>query len=215
MQDRTAIYDNDKRVIMNKQKSQYFIAGKILTEESGFVLITALMFMVILAIMGVASMSIRNTEQTVTQNAEIFQNNFYAVEAVTLEGATKIDAAPDATLKDVAAFPGWLKVKNPATINLNLSAQWPGVVIPADTSLNGGVTNITPPGYVSNGTAAGDRIWYAAVDLGACGGSVTDPTKVEKCYDIYGMYDVKPGAGKSYHGKMMLAVGYKRVVYLD
>ncbi|MCP4339038.1 MAG: hypothetical protein GY799_09180, partial [Desulfobulbaceae bacterium] len=128
-----------------------------------------------------------------------------------------IAAMPDAVLKDSTAFPAWLKVKDPLVpIDLDQSAQWPsGLILPNGTTLNGGDTNITPPGYAPDGTTNGDRIWYAALDLGACGGSLTDPTKVEKCYDVYGMYDVKSGGGKSYHGKMMLAVGYKRVVYLD
>lgn len=215
MQDRTATFDRDERILMDKQKSNCFSTKEKLAEESGVVLVTALMFMVILLLMGVASMSIRNTEQSVTLNAEVFQNNFYVTEAVTLEGVTEIAGTPDLTLQDAASFPSWLRPEDPTTINLELSAQWPGIVVPANTSLDSGVTNITPPGYATDTTVAGDRIWYAAVDLGACGGSVTDPTKVEKCYDVYGMYDVKPGAGKSYHGKMMLSVVYKRVVYLN
>jgi len=190
----------------------------LLGDESGFVLVTALMIMVILTLMGVASMTIRNTEQSIAKNSEVFQFNFYSVEASTLEGAATIAGMSDTILSDSTAFPGWLKNDGPA-IDLRQSAQWPSAaIIPAGTSLNavnyGGATNITPPGYASDGTAAGDRIWYAATDLGPCGGgSLTDPTKVEKCYDVYGMYDVKSGAGKSYHGKMMLSVGYKRVVY--
>lgn len=203
---------------MRDEKNKSVMPISLLSNEGGFVLVTALMIMVVLTLMGVASMTIRNTEQSITKNSEIFQNNFYSVEAATLEGAATIAALNDAILSDSTAFPGWLKTDGPG-IDLRQSAQWPSVaIIPAGTSLNavnhGGATNITPPGYASDGTSTGDRIWYAATDLGPCGGgSLTDPTKVEKCYDVYGMYDVKPGAGKSYHGKMMLSVGYKRVVY--
>lgn len=191
-------------------------AAAILDQESGFVLITALMFMVILTIMGVASMSIRNTEQSITKNAEVFQNNFYSVEAATLEGANSIAVMADTILKDPAAFPGWLKTDDPTNIDLSQETQWPsGFILPTDTTLNAGITSITPPGYAPGVATGGDRIAYAAIDLGPCGGSLTDPTQVEKCYDVYGMYDVTPGPGKAFHGKMMLAVGYKRVVYLD
>lgn len=187
-------------------------------DEGGFVLVAALMIMIILTLMGVASMGIRNTEQSVAKNSEVYQSNFYSVESATLEGVATIAALDDAILNDSTSFPAWLRPDVPS-INLRQSAQWPSAtIIPAGTSLNatnhGGATNITPPGYAPDGTSTGDRIWYAATDLGPCGGgSLTDPTKVEKCYNVYGMYDVKSGAGKSYHGKMMLSIGYKRVVY--
>lgn len=200
---------------MQKQHSKYKQTADLLTEENGFVMVTALMFMVILAIMGVASMSIRNTEQSVTQNAEIFQNNFYSVEAVTLEGATTIAGMADGVLKVSTSLPGWLMVEDPG-INLAQSSDWPNVVIPAKTTLNAGVTNITPPGYDDNGSAARDRIWYAATESlpKNCGGSnLSDPSAIVKCYDVYGMYDVKPGNGKTYHGRMMLAVGYRKTLY--
>ena len=187
----------------------------ILKQENGVVLVVTLMIMVVLTIMGAAAITIRNTEQSITLNSEVFQNNFYTAEAVVLEGAAEIENLTDAVLWDDSAFPGWLKLQqDPPVIDLRQSSQWPSaLIIPAETAFNSGVTDMTPPGYASDGTVNGDRIWYAAMDTGICGGDLTDPTKRENCYEIYGMYDIKQGTGKTYHGKKMLKVGYKKVIY--
>ena len=93
---------------------------------------------------------------------------------------------------------------------------------PEGPVFNGGDRNITPAGYAADGTVNGDRIWYAAVQgnlnsdstsYQICRGSdLSDPTKVEKCDSVYGMYDVKSGAGKAYPGRRMMMVGYKKTV---
>lgn len=202
---------------MRKQQVSHYYK-RVLNNESGVVLVTTLLIMVVLAIMGTAAMTIRNTEQSITLNSEVFQHNFYAVEAVALEGAAAIENTSDTTLWNVSAVPTapalWLKLQeDPSVVDLSQSSQWPGTVTPNDTTLDAGIVDITPPGYADDGTASGDRIWYAAMDVGICGGDLTDPTKREKCYDVYGMYDVKSGAGKAYHGRKMLQVGYKKVIY--
>lgn len=187
--------------------------------QNGMVLVTALLMLVVLTIMGVGAVTIRNTERSIAANSEIFQHNFYTVEAVALEGVAQIQQLSDAVLNSVSSYPNWLVPENPA-IDLEDSSQWPsGLVIPRNTTLTGAATNITPPGYASDGTSAGDRIWTAAIDTGlASGSSVTygsgsgGTTTQERMFDVYGMYDVKPGAGKSYHGRMMLVVGYKKQV---
>ena len=155
--------------------------------EHGAVLVVALLMLVILSIMGAFAMTISMIEQKVTLNSEIFQHNFYSVEASTLEAAAVIDQTDDTILLNSGAFPAWLKTQNPA-IDMRFSNQWPSALIaPAETTLNGTPTDITPPGYASDGTPAGDRIWNAAIDNGICaGGSLTDPTKEEHCYDVYG-----------------------------
>ena len=182
--------------------------------EQGAVLVVSLMMLVILSIMGAFAMTISMIEQKVTLNSEVFQHNFYSVEGTTLEAAAKIDNTSDTILLNSGAFPAWLRAQNPA-INMRFSNQWPSALIaPAGTTLNGVPTNLTPPAYAPDGTSAGDRIWNAAIDNGICaGGSLTDPTKEEHCYDVYGMYDIKRGAGKAYTGRMMMTVGYKKVLY--
>lgn len=186
--------------------------------ERGAVLVLALLMLVILSIMGAFALTISSLEQRITSNSEIFQHNFYAVEAVTLEGAAALNQTDDAEFVD-AAYPDnidGLALDDPS-INLRLSAQWhdanPGIV-PEPTSLTAAAVDIRPPGYDSDGTVDGDRIWYARTDNGVCfGASLTDPDKEERCFDVYGMYDVKRGAGKAYTGRMLLTVGYKKIVY--
>lgn len=215
----TARQANDGMQMMNKNNKQYLVGRRYVSNEDGVVLVTALLILVVLTLMGVAAMSIRNTERSITMNNEVSQHNFYVAEAVTLEGASAVEQLPDTVLSDPAAYPLWLKVEDPA-INLELSSQWPsGLIAPRNTTLTGPASNIVPNGYNSDGTAAGDRIWTAVIDGGvAAGSSVTyssgagGTTKQERIFDVYGMYDVKPGAGKSYHGKKMMVVGYKKQI---
>lgn len=199
-------------------------------DEQGFVLVLALFILVILSIMGGAAMTLRNTEMAIATNTEVMKTNFYALEAVTLEGVTEIENAVDEDLRDdpkklvsAAKYP-WLRSNDPddpPVIDLSQNNQWDRLtapIRPQETSLN-----IKPANYAPDNTANGDRIWYAGVEgnlasdsmsYDICAGSdLSDPTKVEKCYSVHGMYDVKSGAGKAYAGKRMLMVGYKKIVY--
>lgn len=204
---------------MKKTDRKSIVFVQKINNQDGVVLVTAMLMLVVLTIMGVAAMTIRNTEQSITANSEVFQHNFYTVEAVTLEGVAAIQNLSDTELNSAATYPSWLRSENSA-IDLEDNSQWPsGLIIPQDTALTLTATNITPGGYAPDGTSAGDRIWNAAIDMGlAPNSSVTygsgsgGTTTQERMFDVYGMYDVKPGAGKSYHGKMMLVVGYKKQV---
>jgi hypothetical protein len=195
-------------------------------KEQGFILVFALMVLVVLSLMGGAAMMVRNTEQQLVGNSEIVENNFYAAETVTIEGATNIENMADSILLKVASFPTWLQPDEDKTIRELLadSSQWPNAKItPQGTSFTAGDRKITPIGYAPNGASTGDRLWYAAVQgnlrsddnsYDICSGSdLSDETKVEKCYTVYGMYDVKSGKGKAYSGRKLLMVGYKKTLY--
>jgi len=202
-------------------------------DEQGFILVLALGMLVVLSIMGTAAMTVRNTEVAIVANAEVMQNTFYALEAVTLEGTTEIEnIKPDSILinlgdptKPPPPSPkyDWLKPNDPdlpPLIYISKSSTWSGggQISPKET----GLASIKPPGYTTAG-ADPDRIRYAAVqgnlhsdenEYDACAGSdLSDETKRVKCYSVYGMYDVKSGAGKAYSGRRMLLVGYKKTVY--
>lgn len=205
----------------------------VAANDHGFVLVMALVMLVILSIMSAAAMTVRNTEQQVIVNLEVMQNNFYAVEAVTLEGTMALENLADATLLNLDATTlSWLKPNDPKDvtpdINLTLSSAWDqgsASIKPVDTVLDSGTTKITPQGYNDTNTSTGDRIWYAALQgnlatqedyYDLCPDeAVSDEDKVVKCYSVYGMYDVKSGAGKSYHGRRMLMVGYKKTIYKE
>lgn len=192
----------------------------VAANEQGFVLVLALVMLVILSIMGTAAMTVRNTEVAVVANTEVMQNNFYALEAVTLEGTTALENTADGVLLNLDAAPlSWLKPNDPDSppvIDLSKSSIW-GNGNSQETAL----AKIKPAGY----PAATDRIRFAAVQgnmnsdddaYDLCKGSDrSSGDKFEKCYSVYGMYDVKSGAGKAYSGRRMLMVGYKKTVYTN
>lgn len=206
--------------------------------EQGFILVMALLMLVVLSLMGTAAMTVRNTEVSIATNAEIIQHNFYALEAVTLEGTAMLEETDDNTLLNIDTAPlAWLKPNDPDVpplIDLGESSTWASPQItPRNTSLttakfpepadpsNPNRFSIVPPGYAS----PPDHIQYAAVqgnlhadanEYDLCAGSdVSDPTKREKCYSVFGMYEVRSGAGKAYSGRRMLMVGYKKTVYIN
>lgn len=189
----------------------------IFGNSGGFILVLTLVLLVILSIMGGAAIIVRNTEVQIAANTEMLKANFYAVEAVTLEGAVALAKLPDGTLLDVAAFPDWLKSSKAVSVNLQNNNQWSSrFIFPEETHLNQGANSIVPPGYAAHtaGSGAKDRIQYAALDLGLCpGSSYSHGSRFEKCFSIYGLYDVKDGPEKAYPGQRLLNIGYKRVVY--
>lgn len=198
-------------------------------DERGFIMVLALLMLVVLSIMGGAAMTVRNTEQQIVTNSEIIKSNFFAVEAVTLEGTTALENTDNDMLRDLDLHPtslSWLKPNPGAAIDLDLtrSNNWPSAsIVPQETALKNVNRNITPAGYLSDGTSAKDRIRYAGVQgnlnsdntsYKVCSGSdLSDPDKTENCYSVFGMYDVKSGTGKGYAGRRMLMVGYKKLVY--
>lgn len=204
---------------MDSSRRKVAVWVRSVNSEDGVVLVTALLMLVVLTLMGIAAMSVRNTETSITKNNEVYQRNFYSAEGVTLEGVAALEKLSDTVLTTPGSYPAWLRQENPG-INLEFSNQWPsGLIDPRKSEDPLTVVKFTPAGYAPDGTSAGDRIWSAAIDLGAASGSSGTygsgsggMTKVERLFDVYGMYDVKPGAGKSYHGKAMLVVGYKKQV---
>lgn len=224
---------------MDKKTSADPASAQILKNEQGFILILALLMMLTLSLTGAAAMMMRNTEQFIVTNTEISQNNFYAAEAVTMEAIVALKIlADDDDKKEVLLIPDeehtdyrWLAVIDPAEedwppFDLSDTTLWyqgnPDIR-PRETELDEEDNGIMPKGYASNGTTDGDRIWYAVMrgtvnsdfnDRDNCGGSeLSDPSKVEKCFTVFGMYDVKPGQGKAYPGQRMLMVGYRHMVY--
>lgn len=222
------------------QVSQISVAAR---NEQGFVLIMALLMLVVLSIMSAAALSVRNTEVSIASNGEIIQHNFYALEAVSLEGTAAIEATNNASLISyndvdwsVPTELSWLQRNDPDQpvanlIDLSKGVTWSGdKITPQKTSLglpesadpaDPDQFSIVPPGY----DGSQDRIQYAAVlgnlysstnQYAICKGSdLSDPGKQENCYNVFGLYDVKSGPGKAYSGYRMLMVGYKKTVYLN
>jgi hypothetical protein len=60
-------------------------ATSILKDEKGVVLISALMILVLLTIIGIASTNVSNTETKIATSEAIYQQNLYRAEGATLE----------------------------------------------------------------------------------------------------------------------------------
>lgn len=187
-----------------------------LKKNDGAVLVTALLMMVVLSIMSSFAMTVSMLEQKVALNSEVFQHNFYAAEAVMLEGAAALFLISDEDLLN-DNFPAWLAEQdsnNP--IPLNLSAQWTTSnpdITPQPTSNTIAPVDLTPIGYTEDGSAAEDRLWYAALSTGACDGANLAGGEVNNCYEVYGLYDVKRVSGRSYAGRKMMMVKIGRTLY--
>lgn len=209
-----------------KMKSKSFkeITRNPLEDEQGMVLVIALMIMVILSLLASFATTVSMTERQIAKNDEIFGHNFYAAEAVCVEAGATLETIPNTNLLTTTTwgtgntYP-WLepaKASDPDPdgdgtpgTDLELQANWPMAVLPQIIPANTALANITPPG-----SAAPDRIRYAAQDLGiAAGGSITVGSPQTHAYALFGMYDVNRGVGKSYHGKLLVGMGYRKIVY--
>ena len=66
-------------------------ATSILKEEKGVVIITALMILVLLTIIGIASTTVSNTETKIATSEAVYQQNFYQAEGATMEAVERME----------------------------------------------------------------------------------------------------------------------------
>jgi len=176
-----------------------------ITDDNGFVLVSALMIIVVLSVIQLYLMNVSNTEIKIAANEEVMKHNFYSVETLGVEAGSAIEDAADSDLRDKTRWTAgnnlqWITEE--ATPDLEQNANWAG------NSVVSGYTGVIAPGYV----LGVDRILYAAQDLGIAKGSdASDPDKITHAYALYGLYDVSKQ--KQYSGKSLLGMGYKRDVY--
>ena len=76
----------------------------VLNNEKGSVIIAALMVLVLLTIIGVASTNISNTEIKISTHELIYQQNFYRAEGATLEAVDVMEDLANPKTTD----PDWL-----------------------------------------------------------------------------------------------------------
>ena len=76
----------------------------VLNNEKGSVIIAALMVLVLLTIIGVASTNISNTEIKISTHELIYQQNFYRAEGATLEAVETMENLANPKTAD----PDWL-----------------------------------------------------------------------------------------------------------
>ena len=64
----------------------------ILNNEEGAVIIAALMILVLLTIIGIASTNVSNTEVKISTHELIYQQNFYRAEGATMEAVVQMES---------------------------------------------------------------------------------------------------------------------------
>ena len=63
--------------------------------ENGSVIIAALLMLVLLTIVGIASTNVSNTEVQIAGHTTAYQQNFYRAEGATIEATTQLEAIPN------------------------------------------------------------------------------------------------------------------------
>jgi type II secretory pathway pseudopilin PulG len=75
--------------------------------QDGSVIIAALLVLVLLTIVGIASTNVSNTEAQIAGHTAAYQQNFYRAEGAAIEAADLLEAEPNP--KDFPPADGWLE----------------------------------------------------------------------------------------------------------
>jgi len=132
--------------------------------QDGSVIIAALLMLVLLTIVGIASTSVSNTEVQIAGHTTAYQQNFYRAEGATIEAATLLDGIADPNLTP----PAWLE---------------PGVDQITDAQINDweGLSTVTP------GNSSLDDTQYVGVYTGVVSGNTLNMgSSTIHGYRIYG-----------------------------
>jgi hypothetical protein len=145
-------------------------ATSMLKEEKGVVIITALMILVLLTIIGVASTTVSNTETKIATNEAVYQQNFYQAEGATMEAVEEMESLADPKTAD----PDWLwgALDTFTEDNLIDTTFWEGTMAGADAKPEPSTLSDTRFVAVSGGIVEGESL-----DIGS--------TKIHS-YVIYG-----------------------------
>ena len=145
-------------------------ATSILKNEEGTVIIAALMVLVLLTIIGIASTNISNTEIKIAGHELIYQQNFYRAEGATLEALDVMENLSDPK----TAHPDWLWDTLGTFVEDTPydSTFWDGTLVDADATPEPSTLPDTRYAVVSGGIAEGETL-----DIGS--------TKIHH-YAIYG-----------------------------
>jgi Tfp pilus assembly protein PilX len=84
------VFDQGERSMLKKIKF-WLKATSIFNNEEGSVIIAALMVLVLLTIIGIASTNVSNTEVKISTHNLIHQQNFYRAEGATMEAVAQME----------------------------------------------------------------------------------------------------------------------------
>ncbi len=96
--------------------------ASILKNEEGFLILIALMFLVLLTIVGLAASNASKTEVQIVTSELIYQDNFYRTEAAVMEGAELLENLADPQTTP----PAWLTPVAGGITSANLGTAWAG-----------------------------------------------------------------------------------------
>ena len=77
----------------------------LMNNEDGSIIVAALLVLVLLTIVGIASTNVSNTEIQIASHTTAYQQNFYRAEGATIEATTLLEGISDPILNP----PGWLE----------------------------------------------------------------------------------------------------------
>jgi hypothetical protein len=142
----------------------------ILNNEDGAVIIAALMVLVLLTIIGIASTNISNTEVKIAGHELIYQQNFYRAEGATLEAVETMEGLADPKTTDPAWL--WSSLDTFTDDTASDSTLWDGTLVDADATPEPATLADTRFVVISGGIMEGETL-----DIGS--------TKIHR-YAIYG-----------------------------
>lgn len=145
-------------------------ATSMLKEEKVVVIITALMILVLLTIIGIASTTVSNTETKIATSEAVYQQNFYQAEGATMEAVERMENLADPKAADPAWI--WAALDTFTEDNLIDSTFWEGTMVDADATPDASALPDTRLVVVSGGIVEGESL-----DIGS--------TKIHS-YVIYG-----------------------------
>ena len=141
-----------------------------LNNEKGTVIIAALMVLVLLTIIGIASTNVSNTEIKIAGREMIYQQNFYRAEGATLEALNIMENLDNPKTADPAWL--WAALNTFAVETPYDSTFWDGTLVDADAIPEPSTLADTRYAVVSGGIIEGESL-----DMGS--------TKIHR-YAIYG-----------------------------
>jgi len=169
-----------------RNKIKFSTKTSIINNEDGSVIIAALMVLVLLTIIGVASTNISNTEVTIAGRELIYQQNFYRAEGGALEAIEVMENLANPKTAD----PGWLwpSLGTFAEETPYDSTFWDGTLVGAESTPEPSILSDTRYAVVTGGIAEGESL-----DMGS--------TKIHR-YAIYGR------SAPPNRGSVTLELGY-------
>ena len=158
----------------------------VVNNENGSAIVLAMLILVVLTVLGIASINTSSIELQIARNERIYQQNFYQAESAATEGAQKIE---DSGSLDVALAQTWCKK--------SLDDDDYDDDDSSDTDDPGAWTDADPDDSLGLDATV-------SVVLKGIVGSIDMTSEVGNKYK----YAIR-GYGKANNGKVLIEIGYK------